>query len=300
MNHLPMKHTAFLPLFLLVYVGTSAQALPHSIPVHWEIRVNQYFDFMDSLTVSLNTATPYSLSEHILVRHNRWIIDRLVSFDYYENKKNGRFIYDQDTMLLLKPGDLIRIPNEKEALAIRDTFQHTRIDLNIPEFILRIYEFNQLKHLFQVRVGRNTEKYLGTVGRKVNLRTPVGEGFVYRISRKPIFYKLDSGKRFYTTTRDDGKVTRMPMIPWIDQELDGQRAGAMIHPTTNPSTLGKAYSHGCVGVREWAAWIIYYHAPIGTKVSFRYCLQVKDAEGNDITLKDIYHYGNEKCRETKP
>jgi L,D-transpeptidase ErfK/SrfK len=296
-----MKHFAVcLFIFLTICTGIPAQTSPRQIPVTREIRVNRYFDFMDSLTASLNTLLPYTVSEHILVRHNPWIIERLASFDYYENKKNGRFIYDQDTLPLLKPGEAIRIPGEKEALSIQDTLNHTLIDLNIPEFMLRIYEFGQLKHVFQVRVGRNADKFLGTVGREVNLRTPVGEGFVYRISRKPIFYKLDSGKRFYTTTRDDGKVTRMPMIPWIDQELDGQRYGAMIHPTTNPSTLGRAYSHGCVGVREWAAWIIYYHAPIGTRVTFRYCLHAKDAEGNDITLRDIYGYGDAKCREVKP
>jgi L,D-transpeptidase ErfK/SrfK len=288
--------------FLIAFslLPASGQNPPSEVIMKKEVRVKQYFKFMDSLTASVKEMVSYPISEHIVVRNNPWIIERLVSFDYYENMKEGRFIYDQDTMVLLKPGDIIRIPDEPQARAIDDTLKNTLIDLNIPEFTLRIYEYGKLKHIFQVRVGKNTKKYLGTVGREVNLRTPVGEGYIYRISRQPIFYKLDSGKRYYTTTRDDGRVTRMPMIPWIDQELNGQRHGAMIHPTTNPATLGKPYSHGCVGVREWVAWIIYYHAPIGTRVSFRYCLNVKDAEGNDVVLQDIYGYGNSKCKEVKP
>jgi L,D-transpeptidase ErfK/SrfK len=36
-------------------------------------------------------------------------------------------------------------------------------------------------------------------------------------------------------------------------------------------------------------WTIYYHAPIGTKVKFRYDLDIKGANGNPVHLKDVYH-----------
>jgi L,D-transpeptidase ErfK/SrfK len=51
-----------------------------------------------------------------------------------------------------------------------------------------------------------------------------------------------------------------------------------------------------VGTREHDAWIIYYHAPVGTAVKYRYCIEVIDEEGKKVTLKDIYGYGNKKCR----
>jgi len=265
--------------------------------VERDIQVRHLFKYMDSVVAEVQKKVQYPVSEHIIVRANPWIVANLVSFDYYENMKNGKFIYDQDSLVVMPVGSSLLIPNEVRAAGIADTLAHTLIDVNIPEYRLRIYEFGNLKFTFHVRVGQDKSKYLGTVGRKLDLRTPVGEGHIYRISREPIFIKLNSGKRYTTTTRDDGKTTKMPMIPWLDPELDGRKLGAMIHPTTNVETLDQSYSHGCVGLAEYAAWIVYYHAPIGTAVKYRYCLHVKDENGTDVQLKDIYGYGNEKCKE---
>ena len=88
---------------------------------------------------------------------------------------------------------------------------------------------------------------------------------------------------------DDEHFTKMPIIPWLEPSINNIRYGAMIHPTTNPKTLGKAYSHGCVGLTEADAWKVYYNAPIGTKVIFRYDLQVLNEKGDTILLQDIYH-----------
>ena len=77
----------------------------------------------------------------------------------------------------------------------------------------------------------------------------------------------------------------MPRIPWIEPQIDGHRFGHMIHPTTNPKTLGKAYSNGCIGTSEADAWRIYYYAPIGTKVNFRYDLIIENERGDTIQLK---------------
>jgi L,D-transpeptidase ErfK/SrfK len=77
----------------------------------------------------------------------------------------------------------------------------------------------------------------------------------------------------------------MPLIPWIEPKLGGRRTGQLIHPTSNPKSLGKAYSNGCIGTREADAWRIYYHAPLGTRVVVRYDLRVADT----IRLKDIYN-----------
>tara|TARA_R110000868_G_scaffold60723_3_gene185075 strand:+ start:2130 stop:2405 length:276 start_codon:yes stop_codon:yes gene_type:complete len=77
-------------------------------------------------------------------------------------------------------------------------------------------------------------------------------------------------------------------IPWIETQINGVRNGQMIHPTTNPETLEKAYSNGCIGTKEADAWILYYYAPLGTKITIRYDLQTYE-EGRVVNvLKDIY------------
>lgn len=45
---------------------------------------------------------------------------------------------------------------------------------------------------------------------------------------------------------------------------------------------------GCIGTSEAAAWRIFYHAQLGTKVVVRYDLQVVDKKGDTARLKDIY------------
>src|SRR5690606_4815866 len=110
--------------------------------------------------------------------------------------------------------------------------------------------------------------------------------------RDPWFINPVTGKRYFATQRDDGKYTLMPQIPWLEPAITGIRYGSLIHPTSNPNTLGKAYSNGCVGTAEGAAWIIYYHAPVGTKVSFRYDVTVTDEKGDTLQLKDIYQLNN--------
>ena len=67
------------------------------------------------------------------------------------------------------------------------------------------------------------------------------------------------------------------------------RNGQLIHPTTNPITLGKAYSNGCIGTNEGDAWVIYYYAPIGTKIKIRYDLDLMDIDDKRQVLKDIYN-----------
>jgi L,D-transpeptidase ErfK/SrfK len=121
-----------------------------------------------------------------------------------------------------------------------------------------------------------------------DLRTKIGKGRIIDHVKHPEFYNPVDGKQFYVTKRDDGKITIMPQIPWIETEINSIRNGQMIHPTTNPKTLGKAYSNGCIGTKEADAWIIYYHVPLGTKIKIRYDLENYE-EGLVISvLKDIY------------
>ena len=253
-----------------------------------DVSLGQYFTFLDSLLMKYDTLLPYQIDEHVLVRTNDWIINRLIDTDYYLMEEKGEFAYDNRRLVILHKGDTLVIPDSIATQQICDAIANTTIDVNIPEFKLRIKVGEEVKYTILVRVGRDERKYLELAGREVDLRTATGTGYIYRINRDPIFINPSNGRRFYTTQRDDGKRTRMPQIPWLEPELDGYRYGHLIHPTSNPKTLGKAYSNGCVGLGEADTWRLYYYAPEGTKVVFRYDLEVVDYKLDTIRLKNIY------------
>lgn len=259
-----------------------------TIIIPFDIQMNCYFDYMDNLVVKYDTLVNYSLSEHLIVRANSWIIDTLEHTDYYYMMTHDSFVYDQRDLIILKKGDTIFIPNDRQAQQIIDYQQRIVLDLNIPEFKLRIWDGEDTLYTLPVRVGRNERKYLAMSGGTTDLRTRPGLGKIIRINRNPAFIDPASGKPFTHTRRDDGKTTVMPLIPWIEPEINGHRYGHLIHPTTNPKTLGRAYSNGCVGVREGDMWRIYYYAPLGTKVVFRYDLDVISEQGDTLRLRDIY------------
>lgn len=262
----------------------AAIAVPRDIPVA------AYFDYMDSLVARYDTLTPYPLSEHLIVRANPWIIDTLENTDYYRRMARGEFVYDQRAMTVLKAGDTLRLPGPQRAAALLAAIRSTRLDINIPAFRLQIIEGDSTLYAFPVRVGKNKRKYLAMTGRVTDLRTLTGSGEIVRINRHPVFYDPVTGKTFEYTKRDDKKTTFMPQIPWMEPALDGRRYGQMIHPTTNPATLGKPASNGCIGTREADAWRIYYYAPVGTKVTVRYELTEISPAGDTLRYKDIYKY----------
>jgi L,D-transpeptidase ErfK/SrfK len=243
---------------------------------------------MDSLVNLYDSVVPYPLSEHLLVRANPWIIDTLANTDYYRMMARDSFVYDQRKLLVLRLADSIMIPDSLSAVTILDYFKKTHLDINIPEFTLRVYQDSTLLYTFPVRVGKNTRKYLAMVDKTTDLRTKNGGGEIVRHEKDPDFYNPVNHERFYTTKRDDNKTTLMPQIPWIETEINGIRNGQMIHPTTNPETLGKASSNGCIGTRESDAWIIYYYAPLGTSINIRYDLEITNLNGDKVKLKDIY------------
>lgn len=253
------------------------------------IRVGDYFEFMDSVVSKYDSLVPYSLSEHLLVRNNPWIIDTLANTDYYRMMARDSFVYDQKQMIVLPKGSQLKIPDSLSACKLLEDFSNTEIDVNIPEYKLRIFQDSILLYTFPVRVGQYRERYLKFGDRVTDLRTKTGKGSIVKHVKHPDFYNPVNGNRFYVTRRDDGKTTMMPQIPWIETEINNIRNGQMIHPTTNPNTLGKAYSNGCIGVGEADAWTIYYHAPLGTKLRIRYDLETYD-EGMVISVfKDVYN-----------
>jgi L,D-transpeptidase ErfK/SrfK len=258
------------------------------IVIDTPVTVKHYYAFMDSLLAAYAPRVSYSLTEYIVAHANPWIIDTLVSFDYYTRQARGEFINDQKEMIVLRKGEVLLIPKAPQADSIKAMLDSTIIDVNIPEFKLRLLVNGVVKYSFPVRVGRNERKYLAMAGHEVSLRTPIGEGEIIRIAYNPAFINPADNKLYYATKRDDGKHTQLPLIPWLEPTIDGRRQGSLIHPTTNQATLGRPYSNACVGLPEGVAWIVYYNAPLGTKVRFRYQLDVVNEAGDSVKLKDIY------------
>ncbi|MEH6537224.1 MAG: L,D-transpeptidase [Psychroserpens sp.] len=264
------------------------------VSIDTSITIENYFHFIDSIVKTYDSITSYKLTEHLLVRANAWIIDTLQNTDYYRMKAKDSFVYDQKKMIALPKGNSIVIPDSIQAKKLLSSFQKTAIDINIPEFKLRIYEDTIQLYEFPVRVGRNEKKYLEMSGRIQDLKTKTGSGIIFKYVRNPRYVNPVNNHEYFVTKRDDKKVTKLPQIPFIETEINGLRYGQLIHPTTNPVTLGKAYSNGCIGTKEADAWIIYYYAPITTKINIRYDLNVINNEGDRMVLKDIYGYNKRK------
>lgn len=261
----------------------------YAMPVAREIRIREYFRYIDSIVQRYDSLTPYHLTEHLLLRANPWVIDTLENTDYYRMKDRGIFVYDQRQLPVLHPGDSLCIPDSLYAAELQSRMARTWIDINIPEYRLRIVEGEDTLFSMVVRVGQNKKRFQEALGRVADLRTQPGVGKIVRINREPAFFEdPHTGRRLTSTLRDDGKRTRMPLIPWLEPELNGRRLGQMIHPTTNPETVGMAWSNGCIGCKESDAWRLYYYAPIGTKIVVRYDLQVVTPAGDTISLPDIY------------
>lgn len=263
------------------------------IPVNYHrvkssVTAGGYFDFIDDLVPHVDSTTAYSIDEYVLMRANPWLMERLADTDYYRTAAKGEFIEDPKTIEILAKGDSILVPSADQVRELRDRMEMTVIDINIPEFKLRIKEGADVIHEADVRVGKNTQRYLAMAGRDVDLRTRPGIGEISRIARDPAYINPRNNKRYAVTRRDDKKVTKLPRIPWLEPTINGTQYGQLIHPTTNIGTLGKAYSNGCIGTSEADAWIIYFHAPLGTKIQLRYDLEVIQNSGDTIQLKDIY------------
>jgi len=267
-------------------------SLSNSIIITRNITIENYFQFLDSLVSKYDSLTPYNLTEHLLVRANPWIINNLQNTDYYRMKAQDSFVYDQKKMIVLPKGESIIIPELTSAEKILNSFKNTTIDINIPEFKLRIYENHEMLYEFPIRVGKNEKKYLEMSGRIQDLRTKTGVGKIVKHIRNPRYVNPVNNHEYFVTKRDDEVVTKLPQIPFMETELNGQRYGQLIHPTTNPITLGKPASNGCIGTKEADAWVIYYYSPINTKITIRYDLTISDVNGEKIILEDIYKYNH--------
>jgi len=256
--------------------------------VQEDVYVKDYFNWINKVVDSLNIDRSYEIDEYILVHYNHWIIDTLRGTDYYLLKDRGIISKDPTAHLLVKNGSMLRVPDSSAVKEIKTNLEQTYLDLNIPEYRLRIIQEDSVLYSFLARVGRNDSRYLAMAGRNVDLKTMPGTGSIIRVNRKPTFINPRDNKRYQSTRRDDQVVTALPNIPWLEPEINGIRYGHLIHPTTNIETLGKASSNGCVGLREADAWTLYFYAPLGTEVVFRYDLEVCDESGEWVKLPNIY------------
>lgn len=253
-----------------------------------DVPIRSYFKWMDSLVATLNEKQNYVIDEYLIVHHNKWILDTLVNTDYYYLMDKGVFNEDSKSLMVLKKDQVLVIPDAFKTEQLQAQLDSTYIDLNIPEFRLRIFQNKNELYSFPVRVGKNGSRYMAMANRDVDMRTRPGIGEIIRVNKYPDFINPENNRPYTSTRRDDGKRTQLPAIPWLEPAVNGVSHGQLIHPTTNLATLGKASSNGCIGLRESHAWIVYYYAPLGTKVVFRYDLKGQNDKGETIQFLDIY------------
>ena len=273
-----------------VIPDTPAQAASAKffIAVKEDIATKDYYRWVNRTVDSINAIWQLQLDEYVLVHANPWIIDSLRNTDYYYLKDQGIISKDPNIIRIIPKGVLLWVPDSLSIARIREDLDHTWLDLNVPEFKLRIVQYDSIIHEFPVRVGQNGKRYMAMSGTVVDMRTHTGTGTIVRINRNPVFKNPKDNKEYEVTRRDDDVVTELPITPWIEPEINGIRYGQMIHPTTNLNTLGKAYSNGCIGLRESDAWSVYFYAPLGTKIVVRYDLLIPGPDSTQVRLRDIY------------
>jgi len=271
---------------------------PIEIVVNKDVPIRSYFKWMDSIIAEHNQTHNYSIDEYIIVHHNNWILDTLAHTDYYYLMDKGIFNEDPQALIALKKDQVLVIPDSIQTQQLKTQLCNTYLELNIPEFRLRIIQDEKEIYKFPVRVGKVGKRYLAMAKGDVDMRTKPGIGEIIRVNKKPIFMNPLNNHKYTKTNRDDGKTTGLPAIPWLEPSINGRSVGQLIHPTTNLATLEKTSSNGCIGLRESDAWIVYYYSPLGTKVVFKYDLQGKNDEGETVEFKNIYPgFENIKLKE---
>lgn len=276
------------PVSVIPDIPVQTTAARLYIPVKEDIATKDYYRWVNRTVDSINAIWQLQLDEYVLVHANSWIIDSLRNTDYYYLKDQGIISKDPNIIRIIPKGVLLWVPDSLSIARFREDLSHTWLDLNIPEFKLRIIQYDSTIHEFPVRVGQNGERYMAMSGTVVDMRTHTGTGTIVRINRNPVFKNPKDNKAYEVTRRDDHIVTELPITPWIEPEINGIRYGQMIHPTTNLNTLGKAYSNGCIGLRESDAWSVYFYAPLGTKIVVRYDLLIPGPDSTQVRLPDIY------------
>lgn len=122
---------------------------PRTIEITKPVRIREYFGYMDSLLAVYAPAAPYPLTGHVLVHANPWILDSLVASDYERLIQKDSFLYDQREWIVLAEGRELLLPDSTTGAAIRDHLGTFRLDVNIPEFRLRMYSGPSVLYSFR-------------------------------------------------------------------------------------------------------------------------------------------------------
>ena len=267
--------------------STSSPLYMDTLVVREKVELGSFFDWMDEIVHEYDLSSKDSLTRRHIIFGNPWLINRFRETDYYFQAERGVFRYNQSESVILFPGDHIRIPNDSIRMEIDCLLSSVELDVNIPEFTLRVLENDSIHHQIPVRVGKPGSAYLPYLEREIQTETVRGVGVIVSINMAPEFLRFSTGEKITHTQRDDGHLTLMPKIPALEPSIGGRRLGQLIHATTNPHTLGKAYSHGCIGTGEGDAWLLYFYTTVGTPITIRYDLIVEDSLGTH-ELDDIY------------
>ncbi len=268
--------------------AVAEKSKPIAIKIIKDVPIRSYFKWMDSIVSEHNQTHNYLIDEYLIVHNNPWIIDTLANTDYYYLMDKGIFNEDSQSLIALKEDQVLVIPDSLTTLELQAKLNKTSLELNIPEFRLRIIQDGKELYKFPVRVGKAGKKYMEMAKSTVDMRTQPGVGEIIRVNKNPTFKNPLNNRKYVRTNRDDRKNTALPAIPWLEPSINGRSVGQLIHPTTNLATLNKASSNGCIGLRESDSWIVYYYAPLGTKVVFKYELLGKNDAGEPVEFKNIY------------
>jgi lipoprotein-anchoring transpeptidase ErfK/SrfK len=152
----------------------------------------------------------------------------------------------------LKPGDQIRVPNV-EPFVIEDLPKQGFLP-EIPEYKKRVIKIYRNEKLLDVMDG---DALLATVPITPGVmgsdhkETPAGAWKILGIATSPTFRwdkgVLEEGKRSEQSYMLPAGPRNPVGVLWIGLN----KPGIGIHGTSNPQTIGRAQSHGCMRVANW-------------------------------------------------
>lgn len=142
------------------------------------------------------------------------------------------------------------------------------VEINIPEFKLRVYRDGQVIRTFPVGVGRP------------GYPTPIGHFRVITAVEHPIWENpyMGPGARRIGAGKDNPLGTR-----WIGFHRTAQGEYGM-HGTDSPETVGKLSSHGCIRMKIPDAEALYGMISVGTPVRVIYETHRLGHEGGKLLL----------------
>lgn len=136
-----------------------------------------------------------------------------------------------------------------------------RVLINVPAMRLEMFEDGQLVKSYGISVG------------KPATRTPLGTFQIVTKVKNPTWY--GPNKEVVKPGRNNPVGTR-----WIGLDLKGYG----IHGTSQPKSIGRAASHGCIRMRNSEVEDLFARIQIGDQVEILYETVMADG----TTLRDLY------------